>query len=297
MLIPTRVDTASGGAPAAPRRASSSPRQRLIWTAGNLLMFAGIYLLLYVGGVYVQIDYQRMAARGDNDIEAPQTTFSSSPAERRPIADAPALGAARRPTAAPAFVLPMLNSAEGQIASELPDEAQLAHASSIERLVIPSVALDAKVIEVGWSAQEIGGKLAAVWDVAEYAVGQHRGSANPGEGGNVVLAGHVGGYGQVFRDLFYVHPGDQITIYSGGQQFLYVVQDRLIVDEDEAPPEQRAENAKLIAPTDHEVVTMITCWPPKGPDKFKQRVIVRAVPFSSTPLDTPAGAPAVNSIL
>jgi hypothetical protein len=36
----------------------------------------------------------------------------------------------------------------------------------------------------------------AIWQVAEYAVGQHRGSANPGEGDNIVLAGHVGGFGQ-----------------------------------------------------------------------------------------------------
>jgi sortase A len=262
------------------RRPPTSPRQRLFWTLGNLLMFAGAYLLLYVGGVYIQIDYQRLAARGDNDLEVPQAIISARQAVSRPTAaEAPRPAAA--PTAAPAFSLPLLNSAEGQIASDLPSDSQLAHSSSVERVVIPSIALDSKVIEVGWSTQEIGGKAAAIWDVAEYAIGQHRGSANPGERGNVVLAGHVGGYGHVFRDLFYVHPGDKVTLYSAGQEFLYVVQERLIVDEDDAPPEQRAENAKLIAPTDHEQVTMITCWPPNGPHKFTQRVVVRAVPFSS----------------
>jgi LPXTG-site transpeptidase (sortase) family protein len=264
----------------------TSLRQRLLWTLGNLMMFAGLYVLLYVGGLYAQIDYQRLAARGDNDIEVPRTTIAAPLSVTRP-----AVVAAPRPTVAqpsmalPAFSAPEMSAAEGQIASELPSEAQLAHVSTVERVVIPSIALDSKVIEVGWSTQEIAGKAAAVWDVAEYAIGQHRGSANPGEGGNVVLAGHVGGYGHVFRDLFYVHPGDQITIYSGGQQFLYVVQERLIVEENDAPIEQRVENAKLIASTDHELITMITCWPPKGPDKFTQRVVVRAVPFSSPATD------------
>jgi LPXTG-site transpeptidase (sortase) family protein len=118
--------------------------------------------------------------------------------------------------------------------------------------------------------------------VAEYAVGQHRGSSNPGEGGNVVLAGHVGGYGKVFKDLFYVNPGDQITLYSDGQQYLYTVQERLVLTEEGVSPEQRDANAQYIAPTDHEVVTLVTCWPPKGPTKFTQRVVVRAVPFAAS---------------
>jgi LPXTG-site transpeptidase (sortase) family protein len=299
MLTPSRTKISDTIRPrAAARREPASPRQQQLWTLGNLMMFAGLYLLLYVGGLYVQIDYQRLAARGDNDIEVPRTTISVPLAVPRPAVATTRPMVAQAPTAAPAFSIPQINSqsgsAEGQIASDLPSDAQLAHISSVERVVIPSVALDSKVIEVGWSTQEIGGKAAAVWDVAEYAVGQHRGSANPGEGGNVVLAGHVGGYGHVFRDLFYVHPGDQIMIYSGGQQFLYVVKERLIVEEDDAPPAQRIENAKLIAPTDHELITMITCWPPKGPDKFKQRVVVRAVPFSSPA--TPADSVDINAI-
>jgi LPXTG-site transpeptidase (sortase) family protein len=297
MLTPSRTKiSGSLRTRAAARRVPTSPRQRLLWTVGNLMLFAGIYLLLYVGGIYVQIDYLRLAARGDNDLEVPRTTLSALLAAPHPAAAAvaphPAAAAAAvaprptavvqaAPTAAPAISVPQLSAAEGQIASDVPSAAQLAHVSTVSRVVIPSIALDSKVIEVGWSTQEINGKVAAIWDVAEYAIGQHRGSANPGEGGNIVLAGHVGGYGHVFRDLFYVHPGDQITVYSGGQEFLYVVKERLIVEEDDAPPEQRIQNAKLIAPTDHEQITMITCWPPKGPDKFKQRVVVHAVPVSA----------------
>ena len=141
--------------------------------------------------------------------------------------------------------------------------------------------MDSKAVEVGWEVKEQNGQQVAAWQVAEYAVGQHRGSANPGEGDNIVLAGHVGGYGKVFKNLFYVRPGDQITLYSAGQQYLYVVQERLLLDEEGVSPEQRAANARYIAPTNSEVVTLLTCWPPTGPDKFRQRVVVRAVPFGA----------------
>jgi LPXTG-site transpeptidase (sortase) family protein len=229
-----------------------------------------VYLLLYVGGLYTQIEYFRLAARGDSEIDAPQMVID-------PAAQA---SLAAQPEAPPVFNIPILNST-GRVSSSVPSAEQAAHVSAVNRVVIPSIGVDSKVIEVGWRVEEQAGQQVAVWEVAEYAVGQHKGSANPGETGNIVLAGHVGGYGKVFKDLFYVNPGDQIALYSEGQEFLYVVQEHLVVDEEDVPPEQRVANARLIEPTDHEVVTLVTCWPPKGPDRFKQRVVLRAVPYSS----------------
>jgi sortase A len=258
-------------------RPEPSRRAQLLWTLGNLCMLIGIVLLLYVGGIYTQAEYDRYAARGDSDLPAP---VSVAP----PTQDEPA-----------PFVAPVLNAAasggysEGQVVGAIPN-VQSNHESSVSRVIIPSIGVDSKVVEVGWEVQEQAGQQVAIWNVAEYAVGQHRGSANPGEGGNVVLAGHVGGYGKVFKDLYYVKPGDQITIYSGGQEYLYVVQERLLVAEEGVSPEQHLANAQLIAPIDHEVVTMVTCWPPKGANKFTQRVVVRAVPFGSD-----AAAPSTQS--
>lgn len=54
-----------------------------------------------------------------------------------------------------------------------------------------------------------------------------------------------------------------------------------MLDEEGVSPEQRAANARYIAPTNSEVVTLVTCWPPTGPDKFRQRVVVRAMPFGA----------------
>ena len=243
----------------------------MLWTLGNLFMLIGIVLLLYVGGVYSQAEYDRYAARGDTDLPAP-------------VDVAPPVAQDQEP---PPFIAPVINAAqlggsdEGQVAGAIPN-VQPEHKSTVTRVVVPSIGVDSKVIEVGWQVQEQNGQQVAVWDVAKYAVGQNRGSANPGEGSNIVLAGHVGGYGKVFKDLYYVKPGDQITLYSNGQQYLYTVQERFLVTEEGVSPEQHVANAQLIAPTDREVVTMVTCWPPTGKDKFTQRVIVRAVPFGST---------------
>jgi sortase A len=268
----TRLTQLFGGArrrsAAKPANDQPSVRVRVLWTLGNLFMLIGIVLLVYVGGIYVQADYERYAARGDTDLPAPVAV--SAPAEDEP---------------AP-FIAPVLNAssestAEGQVVGAVPDSAQTAKSPTVTRVAIPSIGVDSKVVAVGWDVEQQGDQQVAIWQVAKYAVGQHRGSANPGEGGNVVLAGHVGGYGKVFRDLFYVKPGDQITLYSNGQQYLYIVQQRLLVTEEGVSAEQHAANAQLIMPTDHEIVTLVTCWPAKGRDKFTQRVVVQAVPFAT----------------
>lgn len=256
-------------------------RRRVYWTLGNLLAIAGLYLLLYVGGVYSEITYHRMAARGDSDIAAPRVLMGGAGNQAGvSFASAPVTPTSAAPVALPAFEAPVL-AGQGEAAPS-PAPAEV-HQALVERIVIPSIKVDSKVIEVGWEVVEQDGQQVAVWQVAEYAVGQHRGSANPGEGGNIVLAGHVGGYGKVFRDLFYVRPGEPVVLYSEGRQFLYVVKERLVVPEEDASPEQRAENARLIAPTDYEVVTLVTCWPLTGPKKFTQRVIIRAFPYAPAP--------------
>lgn len=244
-----------------------SARVRILWTLGNLFMLIGVVLLIYVGGIYVQADYDRYAARGDTDLPAPAAV--SAPAEDEPA-----------PFTAPVLNTGSETSSEGQVVGAVPNSAQLAKSPTVTRVAIPSIGVDSKVVEVGWDIEQQGDQQVAIWQVAKYAVGQHRGSANPGEGGNVVLAGHVGGYGKVFKDLFYVKPGDQITLYSNGQQYLYRVQQRLLVTEEGVSAEQHAANAQLIAPTDHELVTLVTCWPSQGRDKFTQRVVVQAVPFT-----------------
>ncbi len=249
----------------------ATPRARLYWTLGNALMLIGAILLAYVGGLYTQAEYGRYAARGDTDVPPPA-----------PVSAPVARDAEPAPFVAPLpFVAPRLNTADGRLVSDVADVVTAGVPSLVTRLVIPSIGVDSKVVEVGWEIVQQNGQQVAVWQVAEYAVGHHRGSANPGEGNNIVLAGHVGGYGKVFKNLIDVKEGDQITLFAGGQQYLYVVQEQIIVHEEGVSAEQQAMNALYIAPTDTETVTLVTCWPDHGPEKFKYRIIVRATPYGT----------------
>ncbi len=287
-------------------------KRRRQWLIGTSLMVIGASLLIYVLFSTLQVEYYRWAARGDSPLPAPRLTTSGfRPADARPLlplaeitiatpvpANATVPGGATASdtvvaTPVPASTdgtlppipatnreTPLAGVDSGLLISEPPEPSRVEWVATVERLVIPKIKVDSKVIEVGWETVEENGQLISVWQVAEFAVGQHRGSANPGEGDNIVLAGHVGGYGRVFKDLFYLQPGDEVIVYSRGQPYRYIVHERIIVDEEGVPAEQRLANARYIAPTGYEVVTMITCWPPSGPDKYKQRVIVRALPAS-----------------
>jgi sortase A len=256
-------------------------RAQLMITISNALMLMGAIVLLYVGGVYTNAEYGRYAARGDTDVPAPPPVI---PAESPSIIGLGSLSRPREAAEPAPFApaqIPEAHNAElpeGQLASVVPKVAEAIEISTVSRVVIPSIDVDSKVVSVGWEVKISRGERVALWQVAEYAVGHHLGSANPGEGENIVLAGHVGGYGKVFRDLHSIDVGDKITLYSGGVPYDYTVSQKLIVDEEGVPPEQQAANARYIAATGHETVTLVTCWPATGKLKFTQRIIVRAIP-------------------
>ena len=91
------------------------------------------------------------------------------------------------------------------------------------------------------------------WEQLKKGVGQHIGSVNPGENGNVVLSGHDDVFGEVFRNLDRLQPGDQVILYTVQRQYIYVV----------------AEIPRIVEPTDVDVmaasgdptVTLISCYP------------------------------------
>jgi len=90
------------------------------------------------------------------------------------------------------------------------------------------------------------------WEQLKKGVGQHIGSANPGENGNVVLAGHDDVFGEVFRDLDKLQPGNQIILYTMQQQYIYLVTETRIVE-----PSQ----VEVMNSTGDPTVTLISCYP------------------------------------
>lgn len=264
-----------------------SRQRKIALTFGNLFILIGVYLLLFVGGLFADQQYNVYAASGGSPIDLPTPTRSVP----TPTAAAQAANGTVTPSAAPAgtstaTAVPSIETisapnVDNQLSNAVPAATGDFGPSTLSRIVIPAIAVDRKVVEMGWTVQVQDGQEVAVWDVDKYRVGHHKGTANPGQGGNIVLSGHSGGWQYPFNDIFYLKQGDLIQLTSNGTVYDYKVSDHILVDEVGQPLEKRLENAKYIEPTDEEMITMVACWPLTGPDKFKQRIIIRAKPVGN----------------
>jgi len=153
------------------------------------------------------------------------------------------------------------------------------------RLFIPAIDLDAPVVQVGWDTQEVNGQLVSSWIVPNsFAAGWHVTSALPGKPGNTVLNGHHNIYGEVFRNLEDLEPGDEIVVYAGETPHYYGITERHILKEKYETEEVRRENARFILPTEDERLTLVTCWPYTN---NTHRLVIVALPMQPTPTPTP----------
>jgi sortase A len=164
---------------------------------------------------------------------------------------------------------------------DLPRKAPVFHQSGAERilpsrLVIPSISVDTPVVELGWNTTKTAsGTIFSEWDVAEYAAGWHKNSAVPGEGGNVVMSGHNNILGSVFRELDQLKRGDTLEVFSGGEEYIYTVEEVLILPEKHASDKQRKANVQYIQKTADDRLTLVSCWPR---DDNTHRIVVVAKP-------------------
>lgn len=134
----------------------------------------------------------------------------------------------------PAHLLPALNNYEAPPApTPGPEHAR--------RIQIGAIDVDSAIYQGMYD-----------WEVLKKGVAQHIGSAAPGQRGNMVLAGHNDVYGEIFRDLDQLAPGDEILVSSARQTYRYVVRETVIVEPTEV---------WVMAPTDYASVTLISCYP------------------------------------
>jgi sortase A len=246
----------------------------LLRIVGNLLIVTGLLLLLGIGGWYGYTlwsneQFKEQSAAAGWVIEP--TVEPESPAEATAV-----------PTAVVISPLPVLN--QGSIGSQMvglgiggPQPRQ--DDSPPIHLAIPSVKIDSKVVPISWTMIPApNGQLRSEWQVADYAVGHHAGSANPGQPGNVVMSGHVDYKGQVFKELHNTKKGDEVIVQTEKGQYLYVITQHVLVKEEGASEEEKRANARYMDPTPDPTLTMITCWP-YGIDTH--RLIVIAKPYQS----------------
>lgn len=120
------------------------------------------------------------------------------------------------------------------------------------RLQVPAINLDAPVVQGDG------------WEQLKKGVGQHAGTADPGQTGNLVLSAHNDVFGEIFRDLDQLKKGDSIVVYTAARAYTYIVTDTQVVE---------PTRVDLMAATPNATITLISCYPYRVDN---QRIVVSA---------------------
>ena len=138
-----------------------------------------------------------------------------------------------------------------EVASTLVSTEPVAEAHA-ERILIPALQLDAPVLQGDG------------WEELKQGVGQHLGTPDPGETGNIVLSAHDDIYGSLFRHLDRLKPGNEITLRTPEKSYTYKVEEVRIV---------KPTDLGVLEQTPDAVLTLISCYPYLIDT---QRIVVRA---------------------
>ncbi len=145
----------------------------------------------------------------------------------------------------PSHLLPAINA-------YVPPPVPTPGPQQARRIEIPAIGVDTVIVQ------------GDDWEQLKKGVGQHVGSAQPGQDGNLVLSAHNDIFGEIFRYVDKLNPGDEIVVSTDLTSFTYVVRDIVIVD---------PTDVWVMAPTDHASTTLISCYPYRVND---QRIIIFA---------------------
>jgi sortase A len=152
-----------------------------------------------------------------------------------------------------------------------PADTSSATSTRPSRVVIPEIGVDASLVVKGIDASGRMQVPDGPEDVAWYDF-----TARPGEGGNIVLSGHLDfrGYGPaVFARLRDLTLGDLVEVrLEDGSTYQYVVTQSVAYEAEGAPLQE------IVGPTSRETVTLITCDGTFNGDSltYSHRLVVRA---------------------
>ncbi len=90
------------------------------------------------------------------------------------------------------------------------------------------------------------------WEQLKKGVGQHISSADPGQSGNLILSAHNDIFGELFRNLDQLKPGDEIRIMTATREYVYLVTGLRIVVSTEV---------SVMEATETPTITLISCYP------------------------------------
>ncbi|MEW6578713.1 MAG: sortase [Chloroflexota bacterium] len=231
-------------------------------------------------------------APSDTPAPSPTAPSPAAPSPTAPLRETQTPAPSPTPAFAPSATPTMTETAPPLTVTSIPTLLPTASPTPISgapptHIRITAIGLDAPVVPVGQHAVTLDGELFSQWDVPPArAAGWHQTSAPLGAPGNTVLNGHHNVYGEVFRYLSALKPGDWIALDSGDRRYYYVVVQTMTLAEEGQPLAVRAENARWILPTADERVTLVTCWPSYA---NTHRLVVIALPLWD--VIPPAGIP------
>lgn len=149
--------------------------------------------------------------------------------------------------------------------SEIPEHLQ-AIMQTYENLPIPTpgpqAARQMQISRISLNAPVVMGDN---WEQLKKGIGQHLNTANPGENGNMVVSAHNDIFGELFKDLDKLEPGDEVIVITQDRSYTYVVTGTQIVN---------PTDVYVMNPTENATLTLISCYPYR---KDNKRIVVTAV--------------------
>lgn len=150
-----------------------------------------------------------------------------------------------------AFV-PTVRRSETSAAVSVQEEMALPPLQPPFKIEIPKLGLEAVVVD-GVEVEDL-----------RKGPGLYPHGVQPGEEGNVAIAGHRTTYGAWFRHVDQLEDGDEIILSKGVRRIVYQVERVFPV---------ASNDWSVIAPTEYNALTLTTCHPPGS---AIERLIVRA---------------------
>jgi sortase A len=123
-------------------------------------------------------------------------------------------------------------------------------------IVIPKIGANARIIDNVDPSNE-----SEYLEALKKGVAHAQGTAFPGENSHIFLFAHstdyiwnVGTYNAVFYLLYKLDKGDEVNLFYKDKRYRYKVVDKKVVDPSQVE--------YLTRKTNHEFLTLQTCWPP-----------------------------------
>lgn len=249
-VIPTGAMQEFALETAVPSEPDSEPQKSPIqwrWITNKLLLFveiAAVAGLLFVLGSLWSTRQELNQELAQAQREESQSLALPTPTAT-PVIDVVVLPSGHKPPVngrppeqgeagdIPAHLLPAINT-------YVPPPVPTPSVEQARRIQIAAIGVDSPIFQ------------GDDWEQLKKGVGQHIGSTLPGTEGNLVLSAHNDIYGEIFRHLDKLSPGDEIIVSTERQSYTYLVRKIQVVD---------PTDVWVMAPTDHASATLISCYP------------------------------------